>query len=284
MFFALLLFCPSKKQISLLFMRRDQPIGIFDSGIGGLTVAKAIQQALPNETIMYFGDTEHMPYGDRSAEHILQYSERITDFLIEQGAKIIVIACNSASSVAYQYLKEKFHGQIDVVGVIRPVVDYIATKPYTKVGIIGTKATIGSKNHEQLLHQHHPKLKVVSLATPLLAPMIEEGFFNNSISQTIINSYLSNWRFKGIQALVLACTHYPLIKKEILRYYQKHVDVIDTTEIVAAAVKASLISNNLLGKSRKGNDQFYVSEFTESFEKTTRIFYGSPVPIQEVKL
>jgi len=265
-------------------MKKNQSIGIFDSGIGGLTVAKAISALLPNESLIYFGDTEHMPYGDRSAEHIRGYSENIAEFLIAKGAKIIVIACNSASSVAYQMLKEKYQGKIDVVGVISPVVDYIISKDIKKVGIIGTKATIGSKNHEILLKDKKSNIKVASLATPLLASMIEEGYFNNSISQTIINSYLSNWRFKGIQALVLACTHYPLIKKEILKYYNQHVEVIDTTEIVAHAVRESLSAQNLLFSGKRGKDRFYVSEFTESFEKTTKIFYGSQVQIEEIKL
>jgi glutamate racemase len=122
------------------------------------------------------------------------------------------------------------------------------------------------------------------MATPLLAPMIEEGFFNNSISQTIVNSYLSNWRFKSIDALVLACTHYPLIKKEILKFYQKKIDIIDTTEIVAHAVRRSLKEQKLLNTSLKGGQKFYVSEFTESFEKTTKLFYGTQVAIEEVRL
>lgn len=265
-------------------MKKTQPIGIFDSGIGGLTVAKALNALMPNESLLYFGDTEHMPYGDRSPEHICGYSESIVKFLIHKGAKIIVIACNSASSVAYQLLKEKYQGKIDVVGVISPVVDYIISKDFKKVGIIGTKATIGSKNHENLLKEQKPSIKVAALATPLLAPMIEEGFFNNSISQTIINSYLSNWRFKGIQSMVLACTHYPLIKKEILKYYHNSVEVIDTTEIVAKEVMASLEAQKLLNTGKKGKDRFYVSEFTESFERTTKIFYGKHVGIEEVKL
>jgi len=263
-------------------MKKTQPIGIFDSGIGGLTVAKAISALLPNETLMYFGDTIHMPYGERSAEQILFYAINITEFLIQKGAKIIVIACNSASSVAYQFLKKKYEGQIDVIGVISPVVDYITAHDFKKVGIIGTKATIASKNYETLLHQQKPAQKVCSMATPLLAPMIEEGYFNNSISQTIINSYLSNWRFKNVDAMVLACTHYPLIKKEILRFYHKHVEVIDTTEIVAQAVKSSLENQKLLMPSKKGKDHFYVSRYTDSFEKTTKIFYGKLVVIEEV--
>ena len=136
----------------------------------------------------------------------------------------------------------------------------------------------------ELVVEKKSSIKVVSLATPLLAPMIEEGFFNNSISQTIINSYLSNWRLKGIQALVLACTHYPLIKKEILKYYNKRVEVIDTTEIIANAVRKSLQEQKLLHTGKRGTDHFYVSEFTESFEKTTNVFYGSQVRIEEIKL
>ncbi|MBL7765340.1 MAG: glutamate racemase [Chitinophagaceae bacterium] len=265
-------------------MKAAQPIGVFDSGIGGMTVARAIQNMLPHEAMIYFGDTEHMPYGDRSADHIMGYSEKITEFLISRGAKIIVIACNSASAVACETLREKYRGQIDVIGVISPVVDYITSRPYKKVGIIGTKATIGSHIHERLIREQSPAMKVAALATPLLAPMIEEGFYNNSISQTIINSYLSNWRFKGVEAMVLACTHYPLIKKEILKYYQKHVDVVDTTEIVAEAVRKSLSEQKLLYTGKKKPDHFYVSEYTESFEKTTRIFFAKQVKIEEVEI
>ena len=262
-------------------MQKNQPIGIFDSGIGGLTVAKAIRDLLPHESILYFGDTEHMPYGDRSPEHIVAYSRHIADFLLRKGAKMLVIACNSASAVAYQTLKDYYAGDVDVVGVIEPVTQYVTRHAFRKVGIIGTKATIGSHVHEQMLKAANPSMRVVSLATPLLAPMIEEGFFNNKISQTVINSYLSNWRFRGIQALVLACTHYPLIKKEILRYYHKQVEVIDTTEIVATAVQQSLQEHGLLRTSGKSSASFFVSEYTESFERTTRIFYGSQVPIVE---
>ncbi|MBP6623996.1 MAG: glutamate racemase [Chitinophagaceae bacterium] len=265
-------------------MRKKQPIGIFDSGIGGLTVAKAISQLLPEERMIYFGDTEHMPYGGRSAEHILQYSLKITEFLIAQGAKIIVIACNSASAVACLHLQEKYKGQIEVIGVIEPVTDYISRQDFKKVGIIGTKPTIESRAHQTLLSLSKPSQKIVTMATPLLAPMIEEGFFNNSISQTIVNSYLGNWRFKSIDALVLACTHYPLIKKEILKFYQKKIDIIDTSEIVAEAVKQSLTAQKLLNPTRNKADQFFVSEYTESFEKTTKVFYGTQVHIEEVRL
>mgnify|MGYP001627384180 CR=1 FL=1 len=260
------------------------PIGIFDSGIGGLTVARAINQLLPKEQLIYFGDTAHMPYGDRSAEHIRHYSERIADFLYEKGIKILVIACNSASANAYELLKKKFEGRIDVIGVISPVVRYITAHPFAKVGIIGTKATIASRQHQKRIKKASPGMQVVSMATPLLAPMIEEGFFNDRISKTVIESYLAAPKFKKVDALVLACTHYPLIKHEIQTYYKQQVEIIDTTEIVARAVYDSLRAQGLLASKKKEKDLFFVSEYTDSFANTTRLFYGERVDIHEVSL
>jgi glutamate racemase len=265
-------------------MKAAQPIGIFDSGIGGLTVAKAITELLPNESIVYFGDTEHMPYGGKSLEHIKNYSFAITDFLIKQNVKMIVIACNSASSVAYYPLAEKYNGIIDIIGVINPVAQFIASKNYKKVGVIGTKPTVKSNAYEQEINKLHTQVKVASVATPLLAPMIEEGFFNNTISQTIINSYLSNHRLKSIQALVLACTHYPLIHKEVAKYYKKQIDIIDPATITALQVKNKLADNKLLYKGFKKTDKFYVSEYTDSFEKSTKLFYNKAVQIKEVDM
>ncbi len=262
----------------------SEAIGVFDSGIGGLTVAKAIAKAMPNESIIYFGDTEHMPYGDKSEHHILGYCDRIAEFLINKKVKIIVIACNSASSVAYYYLKEKYKGMLDVISVITPVAKYVAEKNWKKVGVIGTKATIKTKAHEVKITRLNNHIKVASVSTPLLAGMIEEGFYNNNISQTIINSYLSNRRLQGIEALVLACTHYPLIKKEVNAYYKKHIEVIDPSEIVAKAVYTSLSEQNLLHTGKKKKDIFYVSEYTDSFEKSTKIFYNNKVNIIEVDM
>lgn len=265
-------------------MKANQPIGIFDSGIGGLTVAKAIVDLMPNESLIYFGDTEHMPYGDKSEAHILEYSIKIAEFLVSKNAKMIVIACNSASSVAYYHLKQKYEGILDVIGVITPVALYIEEKKYKKVGVIGTKATIKSRAHEIKFKQKLPNIKVESVATPLLAPMIEEGFFNNKISQTIINSYLSNRRLKNIEALVLACTHYPLIKKEVKTFYNSQIEIIDPAAIVALQIKKSLTESGLLYKGKTRKDKFYVSEFTESFEKTTKVFYKQEIQIEEVDL
>lgn len=262
----------------------SQPIGLFDSGVGGLTVARAISHLLPEETLIYFGDTAHMPYGERSMEHIILYSTRIAEFLVEQGAKMLVIACNSASAVAFDVLREKYKGHLDVVGVIVPVVNYLLEHEFQKIGIIGTKATISSQQHEKRLKLAKPEQAVAAVPTPLLAAMVEEGFVNNEISRSVIKAYLSDKSLQHIDAIVLACTHYPLIKNDIEQYYGHQVAVIDTTEIVAEAVRQSLLQARLLNPKRQDPDTFYVSEFTEAFEKTARLFYGEAVQIQEVDL
>jgi glutamate racemase len=265
-------------------LKAAQPIGIFDSGIGGLTVAKAITQLLPNESIMYFGDTEHMPYGGKSMEHIRGYSMRIAEFLETKQVKMIVIACNSASSVAYYPLLDKYKDQIQIIGVIAPVAEFIATKQFKKVGIIGTKPTIKSGAYESEINKLSTATKVNSVPTPLLAPMIEEGFFNNNISQTIINSYLDHRKLTGLDALVLACTHYPLIKKEVVKFYKKTIEIIDPAQIAAQKVKDILAQHKLLYTGKKKADQFFVSEYTESFEKSTKLFYNQTVVIKEVDM
>jgi glutamate racemase len=265
-------------------LKAADPIGIFDSGIGGLTVAKAITHLLPNESIIYFGDTEHMPYGGKSMEHIKNYSMHIADFLVQKGVKMIVIACNSASSVAYYPLLEKFGEAIKIVGVIAPVAEYIGEKKYKKVGIIGTKPTVKSMAYDFEINKYAPTTKVNSVPTPLLAPMIEEGFFNNNISQTIINSYLDHRKLGGLDALVLACTHYPLIKKEVEKFYKKQIEIIDPAQIAAQKVKHILENNKMLYAGKKKKDQFFVSEYTESFEKSTKLFYSQALHIKEVDM
>lgn len=264
---------------------KDRPIGIFDSGIGGLTVANAIRKALPDEKLIYFGDTAHLPYGDKSSASIKQYSVRISEFLAEKDCKAIVIACNTASAVAFNTVKKKIGSRALVVNVIDPVVRYTAQNYVSsKIGVIGTKGTINSRVYANRIAKLNPKLKVTSLATPLLAPMIEEGFFNNNISQTIINSYLSKKSFQGVKALILACTHYPLIKREVKKYYQNNVEIIDSAEIVAKHVERELIQRDLIRSKRRGTHQFFVSDFTESFEKSTKIFFREELHLKQKRL
>jgi glutamate racemase len=259
----------------------NRPIGIFDSGIGGLTVANAINELLPNEQLLYFGDTAHFPYGDKSPEAIKYYSIRIGQFLVNQNCKAIVIACNTASSFGYDELNNFIQEKVPVINVIDPTVELIAShKEFKKVGVIATKGTIKSNVYAKKIKEARPDLLVESLATPLLAPMIEEGFFNNNISKTIINSYLSKTKLKKIDALVLACTHYPLIKKEINDFYKGEVSILDSGEIVAAYLKKVLAKKKLLAEKLPGKHHFYVSDFTPSFEQSTKIFFKEKIHLE----
>jgi glutamate racemase len=261
------------------------PIGIFDSGIGGLTVANSIIKRLPNESIIYFGDTAHMPYGEKSADAIRYYSLKIVKFLLDKGCKMIVIACNSASSAAYHTLLDFFKGQTLFVNVVDPLVQHTLEKGFKKVGVIATKATINSKIYEQKIREQHQEIEVFSLATPLLAPMIEEGFVDMQISRSVIDSYLSNLGFENIDAMLLACTHYPLIKKEIEAYFDYRVEVIDSTEVVANQVFHQLQKHNLLNSSGDlPNRQFFVSDITPSFEATTSLFYGEKIKLEQADI
>lgn len=265
-------------------MKNQLPIGIFDSGIGGLTVANAILKELPKERIIYFGDTAHLPYGDKSAEAIIGYSKKITEFLLERNCKIIVIACNSASSVAYETVLEVVNNKVPVVNVIDPVVDYIHKKEYKRVGVIGTKRTIHSNVFQNRINALNFDVDVRSLATPLLAPMIESGFMDGKISKLVIKKYLENDMLMGIEALVLACTHYPLIKNEIEEFYQgKNVEAIATNEIVGKNVRVLLQSLDLAAdRKSEMSHQFFVSDYTKSFEQTTQLFFGKTIHLKHL--
>ncbi len=257
------------------------PIGIFDSGIGGLTVAHAITKLLPNESIIYFGDTAHLPYGDKSEAAIQAYSIKIADVLLKRGCKVIVIACNSASSAAYELLKEYVNKQALIVNVIDPMVEFVTSHFQDKnIGLIGTKRTVQSGIYSKKIQKYQKGILLKSLATPLLAPMIEEGYFNNKISHDLIEEYLSNDSLKDIDALILACTHYPLIKTDIKHFYNSDVEILDSSEVVALALKKILKKNQLLADNVLPNHSFLVSDYTESFEVSTQIFFGSMVGLK----
>lgn len=244
-------------------------------------MAAAIHRILPNEQLIYFGDTAHLPYGEKSPEAIKSYSLAIGRFLLTQNCKMIVIACNTASSHAYQQLVTEIGNQVPIINVIDPVVDILVdAKKYRNIGIIGTKSTIQSGLYASKIHQKDSGIKVSSLATPLLAPMIEEGFFDNNISHTIIHTYLSSPKLAGIDSLVLACTHYPLIKHEINEYYNGKVDIINTAEMVGEYVKGQLEELDLMHEGQARGHRFYVSDYTRSFEKSTRLFFGEKISLK----
>jgi glutamate racemase len=262
--------------------KKDQPVGIFDSGIGGLTVAHAIRQTLPSETLVYFGDTAHLPYGDKSEAAIQAYSIKIADVLLRKGCKVIVIACNSASSAAYELLREYVRKDAHIINVIDPMVDAVVDGFGNRtIGLIGTKRTVQSGIYARKINEANSGIDLRMLATPLLAPMIEEGFFNNQISHEIMAQYLADPALTGIDALILACTHYPLIREEILDYYNGNMTVLDSSVVVAEALKEYLTTTNLLNENGTGAQHFYVSDYTEGFEAATRIFFGEAVKLEK---
>jgi len=260
---------------------KNQPIGIFDSGVGGLTVANAIKQALPGESLIYFGDTAHLPYGDKSAEAIIGYSSKIADFLVGQNAKVVLIACNSASASAYEHLKEIHGDRVIVMDVIDPVVDFIGMKNYSKIGVIGTKRTIESATYAKKLNRINPDLDVVSLPTPLLVPMIEEGFIFDDISNAILRAYLTTPKLNGIEALILGCTHYPIIRNQINKIFNFEVDILDTAGIVSSILKKRLEERDLLNDTGKAKYSFYVSDYTPFFEKIARMFFDGDILLEK---
>ena len=262
--------------------QKHQPVGVFDSGIGGLTVANAISKLLPNEQIIYFGDTAHLPYGDKSKELIRSYATTITDFLLhKKNCKAVVIACNTASAAAYEVLRDTYKGIAPVINVIDPMIEaVIADEEIKKVGVIATKTTISSVVYQEKFSRRKPSLQYTELATPLLASMIEEGYYHNNISEAVIEKYLSDDALNGIDALVLACTHYPLIKKQISAFYKNEVKIFDSAEVVAQKLNWILQKENLASDKKQATDIFYVSDFTESFKSTTNIFYGKEIHLE----
>ena len=266
-------------------LNKEQAIGIFDSGVGGLTVAGAIRNILPHENVIYFGDTAHLPYGDKSSDSIKYYSKKISDFLIEQNCKVILIACNTASAHAYEEVKNYVGDKVKVFNVIDPVIDYIAKLTnLSNVGVIGTKGTISSGTYSRKLREKMPEIDVSCLATPLLAPMIEEGFIFDDISNAIIRTYLSNPKLKGINPLILGCTHYPIIRNQIRKFFDFNVKVIDSGHLVAVLIKDYLNRNKLLNYNTHPEYRFCVSDYTVLFESISEMFFEDEVKLEMIDL
>jgi glutamate racemase len=266
-------------------LSKEQPVGVFDSGIGGLTVAHAIRKMLPRESMIYFGDTAHLPYGDKSEAAIQAYSVKIADVLLKKHCKVIVIACNSASSAAYELLWEYVGKKIRIINVIDPMIELVSREFEGKeIGLIGTKRTVQSGVYVKKIHELNKNITVQSIATPLLAPMIEEGFFNNQISHEIIAQYLADPALSSIEALILACTHYPLIKSEIDSYYGGHMKILDSSETVARALYDYLEREKLLSEGEVVKHHFLVSDYTDSFEASARMFFKESVHLEKHSL
>ena len=260
-------------------------IGIFDSGIGGLTVVKALMEHLSGYDIIYLGDTARTPYGTKSSETVKKYALENTEFLLNKGAKIVIIACNTASSVATESIAENF--DVPIFEVITPAVELsINISHKLCIGIIGTRATVKSGIYEKKIKEINPQARVYSKACPLLVPLVEEGWIKKPETKMIVKKYLHPLKVRQIDTLILGCTHYPLLKDIIQKKTGKRVSIIDSSIAVASNVKAFLEKHREIDDmfSKKGRYTFFVSDITEQFEKTATSMLKRNINLKHVKI
>lgn len=259
----------------------NRPIGIFDSGVGGLTVLKEIEKALPYENIIYFGDTARVPYGNKSKDTIIKFSTENILFLLKKQVKVIVIACNTVSALALDYLSGIFN--IPVFGVIEAGSRMALQNSKNKhIGIIGTRSTINSKSYEYHIRQKDPKAKVYSQSCPLFVPLVEEGILSGGVVDKVIDMYLGGFKKNKIDTLILGCTHYPLLKDAISQYL-KRTEVIDSAKAVAIHTQEVLAQYNLFNVSKSvGKKEFYVTDEPGGFAKRARLFLKRDIKLPKV--
>jgi glutamate racemase len=250
---------------------KNKPIGIFDSGVGGLTVLKEVKKLLPAEDIIYFGDTARVPYGNKSKSTIVKFSTENILFLLKRRVKMVVVACNTSSALALDYLKGVF--SIPILGVIEAGVNRALDESTTKrIGVIGTKSTIESQSYQRKILKANKKSFVYARSCPLFVPLVEEGILDGKIANEAISMYLDNFKKQRIDTLILGCTHYPLLKKTI-KGFLKNVSIVDSAQAVACHTKEVLLANNLLNESkRKTREEFFVSDEPEGFIKLAKLF------------
>ncbi len=256
---------------------RDNPIGIFDSGIGGLTVAKEILRFLPNESIVYLGDTARVPYGSRDEETITQYALELTQYLLTQNVKILVVACNTISATCLSEIKKV--SPFPVIDVIEPTVAYAVTQTKSnRVGIIGTKTTINSHIYQKKIKNKNPKIQVTAKACPLFVPLVEEGFLHHPATKILAKDYLKGFSPSGIDTLLLGCTHYPLLKSTIQEIVGKDVVLIDSAKPTALALNELLRQKGLESKTRRPTHRFLVTGGIENASAIRSIFLKNKLP------
>lgn len=255
----------------------QSPIGIFDSGVGGLTVFAEASRLLPYESIVYLGDTARVPYGTKSADTIIRYSLENAAFLVERGVKAIVVACNTASAIALPALKEKYN--LPILGVVAPGAKRAleVTKNYT-IGVIGTQATVSSESYVRALKELNDKVKVVSRSCPLFVPLVEEGWLDNEVARSAAKIYLSDIKNDGIDVLILGCTHYPLLKSLISQEVGPEITLVDSAQATAHALNELLSETGMKNESSLKADQIYVTDLPQRFESVARRFLGDRIP------
>lgn len=245
----------------------NRPIGMFDSGVGGMTVFKELISTLPNEDVIYIGDTASFPYGSKSKETIIDLSKKQVENLVEKGVKLIVIACGTATSQAIEPLQQMFG--VPIIGIIEPTVAYLKKQQFQKVGVIATTGTIRSQGWRKAIERQIPDCFVQDKACALLAPMAEEGWTNNEIARLAIHEYVKE--FKDIEALILGCTHYPLFKDLIIEELPRDVEVINTGKVVSQEVYQYLKLHNMQNKDiHKLEHQIYLTDAECNFLKVAK--------------
>lgn len=255
---------------------RERAIGVFDSGIGGLTVVQQIVRLLPNEHVIYLGDTARTPYGTKSPETIRRYALENAEFLLDKGIKLLVVACNSVSAVALELLEDRV--RVPVVGVIEPGARAaVSATRKRKVGVIGTEATIASGAYTRALKALDASLEVYTRACPLFVPLAEEGWVFNDVARAVARRYLTSLKRSGIDTLVLGCTHYPLLSAVIADVLGPGVRLVDSALTTAQAVRELLISRSLVRRAEPGSVSFFVTDLPERFIKVGHLFMGQPV-------
>ncbi len=262
-------------------------IGVFDSGIGGLTVARELLRILPEKQIIYFGDTARVPYGGKSTSTIKNFSDQIVNFLLKRDVQLIVAACNTVSSTSLEWLKNKY--TLPIVGVIEPGArESVRTTRNNIIGVIGTRATIESSAYRFAIHRINPNIKVYSKSCPLLVPIIEEERSNSEVTRLVLERYLFRLKKNNIDTLILGCTHYPIIKNEIQQVMGKDVQIIDSASLVALEVKNILNRVDVhppLPRTRittapqdsAKNHAFYFSDIPRGFKQLSKRFLGYPI-------
>ena len=248
---------------------KTAPIGVFDSGVGGLTVAREIMRNLPKEDIVYFGDTARVPYGSKSKDNIIRYSRQIINFLKTKGVKAIVIACNTASALALDEMKKEF--DLPIIGVVEPGARAaLAVTKTQKVGVIGTEATVRSSMYEKIIQETNSKAEVIAKACPLFVPLVEEGFKKHPVTEQIIDYYLASFKETDIDALILGCTHYPLLRSKIREYVGEKIELINPAYETAMDLKQLLKEMDMENPDIEGDHgsySFYVSDAADKFKQ-----------------
>lgn len=260
-------------------------IGIFDSGIGGLTVLKELRRVFPDRDLLYLGDTARYPYGDKSAETISRYAREDVQFLLSRGAQIIVIACNSVSAVAFEALQKEF--PVPFFDVIRPAVSKaIQATRLGRIGIIGTRATVGSELYPHLLREQLPGAQVFQKACPLLVPLVEEGWLDEPETKRILRRYLSPLKARQVDTLVLSCTHYPLIKKHIAAKMGRRVQLVDPAEEISKSVQEYLKAHPDLAAAlpQSGKREYYLTDPAPHSSEIARKWLGEKVRFEKAVL